>query len=166
MRLGYFTMPVYSVGRDGSQTLRQTAQALFSPSSEFHAPASRWAEHLTHACVKPTPPTRRFGHVLQFHDTNTIKLAHAQPGADASGGGRGKCRDVRPSGAGTLRDGDPAPAASTSGFEAIGNLISTEQDFCRGNRRHPRGMGASDQPHNIDFPDNRFQSDVRAHCRA
>ena len=72
MRLGYFTMPVHPIGRDWSQTLREDREAIIlADQLGFHD--AFMGEHLTDACENVTNSMLFLATLI--HDTKTIKLA-------------------------------------------------------------------------------------------
>ena len=141
MRLGYFTMPVHPMGRDWSQTLREDREAIIlADKLGFHD--AFVGEHLTDACENIT--NSMLFQATLIHDTKTIKLAtgttnlaqmhpvvvavnaamfdHLSQGRFVMGISAGALTsDLR-----SDRYSRPRP----------------QQDFRRGDRRHPGRMGA------------------------
>ena len=164
MRLGYFTMPVHPMGRDWSQTLREDREAIILADKLGFYDAFM-GEHLTDACENITNSMLFLATLI--HDTKTIKLAtgttnlaQMHPVVVAVNAAMfdhlAQGRFIMGISAGAL----------TSDSEAIGILdLRPQQDFRRGNRRHPRGMGARPALQHR-FPRQPIQGGFRAHRRA
>ena len=165
MRLGYFTMPVHPMGRDWSQTLREDREAIILADKLGFYDAFV-GEHLTDACENIT--NSMLFQATLIHDTKTIKLAtgttnlaQMHPVVIAVNAAMfdhlSQGRFIMGISAGAL----------TSDAEAIGILDSgPQQDFRRGDRRHPGRSGNAIRPTTSISPTTGSRSALRAPPRS
>ena len=141
MRLGYFTMPLHPVERNPTETLQEDREAIIlADKLGFHD--AFVGEHLTEK-TENIPSSMLFLATL-ISDTKTIKLAHRhlQPLAVASGADRVARRDVRSSRQRPLHLRHQRRRARVRRRSARQPERRPQQDVRRGDRRHPRDLGA------------------------